>query len=652
MDIFLLVVLSLFIVISWIITTRYLPIYDFGEQIAVSIPLGCGFCSLWLFAAYVSAFNVMIWISLGFMFALLLKVITNKNLIMDLKSYSCIQVSRNSWKNYFSKRILLNWLILLVLFIVSLLFSVYFPTMTPDGFGYDYFGKLLAAKKDMSIYFQEFPVYRTPITHLLHSYFYLFNFNYPKIIYPFYYLSIVLFLYFKLKERVKDEDYCLMFTLILATTPVFWWRSYLVLNNLIAATYLFFAVVYWRETIDRPKENLTKYYLLSGLFFAFAIWARLEFIFSFIITLVITIVSKKDTEKKHELFYFCLFPVTVTLVWLFLYFCLTNLSIVKYQEHILTFALILFLFLLFKKIGKNGFFIVTILSLIAFFYFSGNYLSEGSFEKVREVIGFFKFRIIINIVLNGYWVFTVLLALFIPLFWRRLDNSERKIALFLLCYFITVNVIVNATGRPRDYELGIINMVISLFHEVGKHINGTSQRLFLAMFPILVYLVGSSSYRINSQWNILKKRFVLHSIIFGNLVILFQIFLWPRMEIIIENPTINFEKTLTSFQVKDIYNIYQPANKLAFVVKKNLSQDSTVYFAEEEIVGSASVKNIIFPIKGVFIKKPYNEFINLSNYENIYFASKKDTFPFEQKKSISTLFYKDEDWHIFKIEPI
>ena len=182
----------------------------------------------------------------------------------------------------------------------------------PDGFVYDYLGKMLAYTKDMSLYYHEARPFRTPIIPLLHSYFYSFNSIYPKIIYPLFYLSMVLFTYFKIKERVGDDRrYAMIFSLILATTPVFWWRSYLVLDNLVAACYFYFGVVYWYETLERQKEPHKIKYLLSGLCFALAIWSRVEFFFFLIPAVIISIVTNSNNENhKKSIFYLCVFETS------------------------------------------------------------------------------------------------------------------------------------------------------------------------------------------------------------------------------------------------------------------------------------------------------------------------------------------------------
>tara|TARA_Y100000294_G_C8311842_1_gene239058 strand:- start:132 stop:545 length:414 start_codon:yes stop_codon:yes gene_type:complete len=134
----------------------------------------------------------------------------------------------------------------------------------------------------------------------------------------------------------------------------------------------------------------------------------------------------------------------------------------------------------------------------------------------------------------------------------------------------------------------------------------------------------------------------------------------PRLKIIIENPVIDHKRILTTNQIKDIYNSLQPISKFAYKLKEMLPQDSIVLFPASESKGFVSAKSIIFPIVSVSIEKPYEiDFSLLKPYEKIfkhrnfsiiYFVSRKDTYPTNMSSLKSTVFYKDEYWHILKLQ--
>tara|TARA_B100000315_G_C14434875_1_gene521929 strand:- start:272 stop:958 length:687 start_codon:yes stop_codon:yes gene_type:complete len=215
-------------------------------------------------------------------------------------------------------------------------------------------------------------------------------------------------------------------------------------------------------------------------------------------------------------------------------------------------------------------------------------------------------------------------------------------------------------GEPRDYNIGIINHMKAVFHNPGRYINGSSQRIYLALYPVLVFLVAHSAYKIKIKGANFIKLYLPNIIVSGNLILLLTIFMLPRMKIILENPSINHERLLSTNQIKDMYNSSEHISKFAYKIKEVLPRDALVIFPSGEAKGFASAKSIIFPVMGVSIGKPYKieysvvelykKVLNKSNFSNIYFASKIETFPSNIASIKSTLFYGDEKWHILKLE--
>ncbi|MBQ09455.1 MAG: hypothetical protein CMD96_06670 [Gammaproteobacteria bacterium] len=574
------------------------------------------------------------------------------------------------FKQFLRNGLIKYWTILFVLFIVSLLFSTYFPIMMPDGFVYDYLGKMLAFTHDMSFYYLDAGEFRTPIVPIIHSYFYLFGFNYPKIIYSLFYLSIILFTYFKLNERTQNERYALIFTLILAATPVFWWRSYLTLDNLIAACYFYFGVVYWYETLEVDNDDLNRKYLLSGLCFTFAIWSRVEFLLFCIPAVIITICLNLDNNNfKKRIFHFTILPVSISLMWFMVCLFLTDWVIIKLKTYVVLLTFIFFCIILFfgNKYFKIAVLLLLSTALAILKYYSGNYFGE-LLSKFGNYISYFNFRFLLFFFLQGYWVFTVSLFLCIPFYWKEFDKSQKILTYFLISFYFSVVLVMSSAhdsmmvnpGEPRNYDIGIINVVKGLLLNPGAYINGSSQRIYLALYPVLVFLVAHSVYKVKIRGANFVKLYLPNIIVFGNIVLLLIIFMLPRLKFIYENPSINHEKILTTNQIKDIYNSFQDISAFAYKIKELLPQDAIVIFPSNESKGFASAKSIIFPMIGVSLVKPYTiETSLLESYKkyfkkikspNIYFASKKVTFPSNISSIKNTLLYDDGKWHILKLK--
>ena len=660
----------IFLTLSCLIVTRFVQKNNFGERIALTLPLGLGLISFALFIFYTLPFPNALWKVLFVLSIIFLAIFFGKTIYFRRKEYASYLTIHSDFKQFFRNKLMKYWLIIITLFFVSLVFSIYFPTITPDGFVYDHFGKMLASTHDMSFYYLEAREFRTPIVPMLHSYFYLFNFNYPKIIYPLFYLSMILFTYFKLNERTRNERYSLIFTLILASTPVFWWRSYLVLDNLIAACYFYFGVVYWYETLEGNKDDLKKKYLLSGLFFALAIWSRVEFILFCVPTLIISICLNFDnSDFKKNIFHFGIFPVAISLMWFVVCLFISNWVIIKLKTYVILLTFVFFCFILFlgNKYIKITALLLLVLALTILKYQFNIVFGESLLAWI-QYIKYFTFRFAQYSFWQGYWVFTVSLFLFIPFNWRGFNKSEKILSYFLIFFYFSVVLIMASVhdsmvanfGEPRDYNIGIINHMKAVFHNPGRYINGSSQRIYLALYPVLVFLVAHSAYKIKIKGANFIKLYLPNIIVSGNLILLLTIFMLPRMKIILENPSINHERLLSTNQIKDMYNSSEHISKFAYKIKEVLPRDALVIFPSGEAKGFASAKSIIFPVMGVSIGKPYKieysvvelykKVLNKSNFSNIYFASKIETFPSNIASIKSTLFYGDEKWHILKLE--
>jgi hypothetical protein len=657
--------------LGWITASFFIQKKYFGERITLSIPLGFGIISFVLFMVYSLPFPLELQKIIFTIFLIFMTISIGKFIYFKRKECISCMTTHLKFKQFLRDGSIKYWIILLILFFVSLFFSIYFPTITPDGFVYDYIGKILASSKDMSSYYNEARPFRTPIAPLLHSYFYSFNIIYPRIIYPLFYLSILLFTYFKIKERTGgDHHYAMIFSLILATTPVFWWRSYLTLDNLIAACYFYFGVIYWYETLEGDKDGINKKYLLSGLCFSLAIWSRAEFIFFFIPAIIISVyINYKNDNLIKRIFYLCVFPVTVSLMWLAICLFITEWAILELKTYAVLITLVCFCLAVFYG---NKYFKSAILLLLILVFTISKYSFNVSFDLILtelvNYISYFKFRFLLYFFLQGYWIFTVLLFLYIPIYWKGFNKSQKILSFFLISFYLSVILVMTSVhetmtyklGEPRGYEAGIINAVKSLFFNPGNHINGSSQRTYLTMYPILVFLVAHSIYKIELKGIIFAKTYLTKIIVLGNILLLFIIFMQPRLKIILENPTIDHERILTTNQVKDINNSFQPFCEFAYKIKEMLPQDSIVLFSSNEARLFIAARNIIFPILSVSVEKPYKlEFSVLEPYKkhfkqfnlsNIYFASKKETFLSNISSIKSTVLYDDENWHILKLE--
>ena len=228
-----------------------------------------------------------------------------------------IALKRGKYPQFFTKPIysssLFNVLIFLSpLFLASVVFSIYYPTLLPDGIVYENRAIILDYTKDLANPNVNTP--HPPMVSLVFLIMTLLGVGYGKIVFPLYYLLFIIIFYFRVINIVKDKTICILSTLVLGTTPLFWWHSFLFGNNLIPGFYYSIGVLLWFEALKRQPEGVG-YAMLGGFFLGFSTWCRYEFIWYSLVPVLLTIFYNRGRKKSKMFISLCL-PIVLVNLWL------------------------------------------------------------------------------------------------------------------------------------------------------------------------------------------------------------------------------------------------------------------------------------------------------------------------------------------------
>lgn len=130
------------------------------------------------------------------------------------------------------------------LFLIGVINALFFPVTEGGGVWHEVRSMLLFHEFHFDLTAFQYNTY-TPLLHLLYVYLLSISFEKVKIIFPLFYLCLLVIFYHRLYACHKNPKTAAIFTLILGTTPNFWWHSVLPFLNLVSGFYFAVASIYW-----------------------------------------------------------------------------------------------------------------------------------------------------------------------------------------------------------------------------------------------------------------------------------------------------------------------------------------------------------------------------------------------------------------------
>jgi len=132
------------------------------------------------------------------------------------------------------------------LFAFSLVNAWFFPITESDAIWYhirgmSFFHEVRFDSEWVVPQLKQYP----PFIPLLFTYLIAFDVDFLKIVFPFLYLCLNIVFYSRVQSLTGNKKIACLFTLVLATTPYFWWHGVLPFLDLTTAVFYSIGTLYW-----------------------------------------------------------------------------------------------------------------------------------------------------------------------------------------------------------------------------------------------------------------------------------------------------------------------------------------------------------------------------------------------------------------------
>ncbi|MCH8313258.1 MAG: hypothetical protein IID17_09765 [Nitrospinae bacterium] len=468
-----------------------------GEKAALSFALALGLKSLILFGWMVLGMEQNILVQTGLSLVALIFVFFFRR----KRATNLILPSRFPEKksSYFTVMVF----ILGALFFFSLANAIFFPITESDGIWYHIRGMVFLrdAEFDSQTIVSQFRQY-PPFVPLLFAYLMSFDFDNVRIIFPFIYLCLLVIFYYRVYYYSNSGKIAAAFTLVLGTTPYFWWHSFLPFLDLTTGFYYSIGAMYWffliqnvfqREEFEGPESKICSLAFLSGSLFGLAAWSRLEFLLYNAIPLLILIYvldrNRVLSKKRKKKILLCL--AIPLLVFSSLWFATLLNFDSSLERRVQAVGLVCVgmwsLVLLFLKwdfhlkrarlVGMGASAIVLYIALMV----TGGPQSVSLGKALMITL----FR---SISVHAFYLCTLFLGIFLLREKLRKLSEPKKILGWLLVFYPVVHFLIFSYSEPKWIEIS--TYFEALFVHPGQSINLSDTRGMIAFYPILIFFIA------------------------------------------------------------------------------------------------------------------------------------------------------------------
>ncbi len=495
-------------------------------------------------------------------------------------------------KSWLVPELKFNGPILLIglLILPSIIFNLFYPVLTPDGIYYKALGQVTLQESNIMAFHNGTFVEdqnRTLGFHMISSYWNLFGSPFHKLTQSFFYISF-LGIFYSLIRRFIHQKHALIILLLLATSPMIWWHSFLYLNNLQAGLYFFAANTYWFIAYRKKRPDIL---FLSSFLFMCAQWTRYELTVLFFVPLAISVYFLIKENNSKWFWNLISFPLIFSGIW-----ATYSLIFFPEQKHTLKFIFIFVVFVLFTSVPVIAIRFKTllyrlwpaILVLIPIGYFLGIFIIFG-IEKGTLISEVTWAKAINNVLCQSVWGLGILLTLVIPFYYSKFDDLEKAIFFNFLGIFVGFTFLfsVLVKGHPM-MDQSTWQRVIFFFQNPGQIAVRTSSREFFILFPTLLLFLGTLIFEERTRYGkqiVLTNLFSSTSIrnplklfVVGNFVVISIFFLGPRVDFMTKYWDRSPDDILITEGPKDLRNLYIDTYLIADAVAKETPANATIYF--------------------------------------------------------------------------
>tara|TARA_Y100001960_G_scaffold327986_1_gene415676 strand:+ start:1345 stop:2496 length:1152 start_codon:yes stop_codon:yes gene_type:complete len=354
----------------------------------------------------------------------------------------------------------------------------------------------------------------SPFIPLLFAYLFSFEVGFLKIIFPLLYLCLNIIFYSRVLSLTENKKMACLFTMILATTPYFWWHGVLPFLDMTTAVFYSTGILYWyfwlqTEILDKVPllvstkafgegSSLNKnssYAMVSGLLLGLAAWTRIEFLLYDLIPIFLTIFAYNryqngNTNPKSLGVFFIalLFFPSIWFLNLFT-FEMDLLSQTEMVSGVCIFLWLLVLGLKFRKwkISEPSVLLALFVSVIGYFVLL-LIVGIGPVPVWKKII----ISLYRTSTVHIFYLFTPALAFY--LFFEKLkDLSEvKKILGCFLILFLFTHLAIFTYANPKWSTLG--EFIYATFIQPGNSVNLSDTRGMMSFYPVFIFFISSLSF--------------------------------------------------------------------------------------------------------------------------------------------------------------
>ncbi len=483
-------------VFAYLLVARLQVIPAVGEKIALAFAWALGLKSLIIYVLVFLGLTKSIWIQSG----VSLGALVIAGLFCNRQSVSALHPAcpRDKKSPLFGMTVL----ILGVLLGFSLANTLFFPITEADGIWYHIRGMVFlhAGGFDSETVVSQFRQY-PPFVPLLYAYLLSFEVDTVKIIFPFIYLCLLVIFYCRISAVTENQKIAALFTLVLGTTPYFWWHSFLPFLDLATGFYFSIGALYWFSLIHnilsvKPEDeppNLCSWALLSGILLGLSAWSRLEFLLYNAIPILILIytLDRNQTFNKSKKNKILLCLAVPSLFFSTLWFLTLAGFDSPVEKRVMAVGLagmgMGFLILVnlkwnfhLNKTRLVGLGVLAVVGYLALMLLGGP--QSVSLGKALSI------ALMRSVSVHAFYLCTLFLGIFL-LFEKlqKLSEAEKLLGAFLGFYAL-VHFLIFSYSEPKWSDLSAYIDVL-LVHP-GHSINLSDTRGMLAFYPILIFFVS------------------------------------------------------------------------------------------------------------------------------------------------------------------
>lgn len=395
----------------------------------------------------------------------------------------------------------LSWFacsLVLVLFILSMVNAWFFPITESDAIWYHIRGMSfyneVQFNSDLVVsQLQQYP----PFIPLLFVYLIAFKVGFLKVIFPLLYLSLNIVFYSRVLYLTENTKIACLFTMILATTPYFWWHGLLPFLDLTTAVFYSIGIFYWYFWLQSEIENSklkqkNSYSLVSGIFLGLAAWTRIEFLLYDLVPVFLTILTfSRHRDKTKDLQSLGLFLSAILIfpsIWFLtllklemnIWSQIKIVGVICFSLWVLTLGLVWGKWK-FSELNVRLAFIVSVLG-----YFILLLLAKPGSAHIwkQTLISLYRTSTV-----HVFYLFTSFLFVFI--YFEKIKNlTEIKKTLgYFLILFLFVHLAIFAYANPKWENIG--QFFNATFIQPGNSINLSDTRGMMSFYPVFIFFISS-----------------------------------------------------------------------------------------------------------------------------------------------------------------